>query len=87
MGVMDRFTGFSSTVVPKEVVVALTPLGEEKVNQASGEGAAYKVMIILNERGPCDLDELSKATGFGVDKLRHIINRQLSPKSYVRRVN
>ena len=83
MGLMDRFTGFSQTVIPKEVVIALTPLGEEKVDS----GMDDKVMITLRERGPCPVEELSKYTGFSIEKLKYIVNKQLAPKGYVRRVN
>ena len=86
MGIFDSWTGVTQDVVPKEVVVQLTPLGQEKANRISETGAEMKVLAVLNERGPCSLNELSNATGFELDKLRLVL-RQMKSHGYIRRVN
>ena len=78
-GLGDRL-GMSPEPFPKESMFTLTQLGRQKATAFEAEGPELKILTALHERGPSDLNEVVRATGFEPEKCKLIIRKLIRQK-------
>ena len=66
------FSGKSKT--KSATVVKLTPLGKQKADRLDMPGNKYKVLMALDEEGPCTVHELSEQTSMPPERVKDIVN-------------
>ncbi len=65
---------------------ALTPLGKQKAEQFSTENPQSIILDIINDKSPCDIEEIAEEAKITPQKAS-IIVKTLKAKGYVRPVN
>lgn len=65
---------------------ALTPLGKQKAEQFSTENPQAVILDIINDKSPCDTEEIAEEAKTTPTKV-NIIVKTLMAKGYIRKVN
>jgi Mn-dependent DtxR family transcriptional regulator len=68
----------------QDIIISLTPLGEQKVQQMNGEGVLQEMLNILHENGPSSLSELSGDLNVSLMETKQIA-RRLQENNLIRR--
>lgn len=77
--------GLAPDPFPRESMFTLSQLGRQKATAFEAEGPELRVLTALHERGPSDLTEIVRSTGFEAEKCKIII-RKLIRQKLVQRV-
>jgi len=64
--------GKSGRGIPQNATFRLTESGREKLLEFSGDPKS-QVLVVLETRGTCDLDEISQSAGMGRGQVERII--------------
>ena len=70
----------------KDSVVALTPLGTERVEKFQGSGLGFQALGIIHDEGPTSVTEMGQRLHTDREKTRFVIN-QLIKAGLVRKVH
>lgn len=71
--------------IPRNAAFRITQEGREKLQEFSGD-APSKVLMALETRGTCDIDEITETSGVPRGQVERLI-KSLSSKGYIQYVS